>query len=49
MGKIDIKSKNNKYSQTPLSWAAKRGYKAVVKLLLIIGKVDIKSKDNKYS
>jgi ankyrin repeat protein len=30
----DLESKDTKYSQMPLSWAAEREHKAVVKLLL---------------
>jgi len=32
----------------PLLWAAERGHKAVVKLLLKMGKVDINLKDKVY-
>ena len=32
-GKVEVDFKN-KYSQTPLWWAAENGHKAVVKLLL---------------
>ena len=32
-GKVDVQSKDSQYEQTPLSWAAERGYEAVVKLL----------------
>jgi hypothetical protein len=31
----------DKYSQTPLVWAASRGHEAVVKMLLDTGKVDM--------
>ena len=44
-GKVDIDSKDTKYGQTPLSWAAEGGHKAVVELLLATGKVDVDSKD----
>jgi ankyrin repeat protein len=44
-GNVDVDSKDNS-GQTPLSWAAKRGNKAVVKLLLATGDVDIDLKDN---
>jgi KaiC/GvpD/RAD55 family RecA-like ATPase len=39
----DVDSKDN-YGQTPLSWAAKNGHEAVVKLLLETGKVDVDSR-----
>ncbi|KAH0535997.1 hypothetical protein FGG08_007114, partial [Glutinoglossum americanum] len=34
------------YGRTPLSWAARRGHEAVVKLLLAMEKVDLNSKDS---
>ncbi|KAI9760034.1 MAG: hypothetical protein M1840_002750, partial [Geoglossum simile] len=34
--------------RTPLSWAARNGHEAVVKLLLAIEKVDLNSKDSSY-
>jgi ankyrin repeat protein len=40
---IDLKDKDG---QTPLSWAARNGYEAIVKLLLATERVDIDSKDN---
>ncbi|KAM0147381.1 hypothetical protein ACHAPG_010622 [Botrytis cinerea] len=43
----DIESKDSKYGQTPLSWAAEKGRDTVVKLLLEKG-ADIESKDSKY-
>jgi ankyrin repeat protein len=45
--KIDLK--DTKYGQTPLSWAARYGHEAVVRLLLDTGKVDVDAKDTKYS
>src|SRR2546423_7590982 len=39
-------SKDSKYGQTPLSFAAENGHEAVVKLLLATGKADVDSKDN---
>ena len=42
---VDINSKD-KVSWTPLSWAARRGHKAMIKLLLATGKADVDSKDN---
>ncbi|OCL00607.1 ankyrin, partial [Cenococcum geophilum 1.58] len=44
-GKVNVESKDTKYGQTPLSWAARGGHEAVVKLLLETGKVDVESKD----
>jgi ankyrin repeat domain-containing protein 50 len=41
----EVNSKDNEYSQTPLSWAAEKGHEAVVKLLLATGKADVDSKD----
>jgi ankyrin repeat protein len=38
-------SKDNN-SRTPLSWAAKNGYKAVVKFLLETSKIEADSKDS---
>ena len=40
----DLESKDDAYSQTPLSWAARNGHEAVVKLLLEKG-ADLESKD----
>jgi ankyrin repeat protein len=31
---VKLKSKDNKYNRTPLSWAAENGHETVVKLLL---------------
>ncbi|KAF2183391.1 ankyrin, partial [Zopfia rhizophila CBS 207.26] len=42
-GKVDVDSKDG-YGWTPLSWAARSGHEAVVKLLLETGKVDVDSK-----
>ena len=47
--RVDPDSKDNTYSRTPLSWAARNGHEAVVKLLLAMERVDPDSKDNKYS
>jgi len=44
-GKVEVDSKDSKYGQTPLSWAARNGYEAVVKLLLESGKADVDSRD----
>jgi hypothetical protein len=41
----EVNSKDNEYSQTPLSWAAEKGHEAVVKLLLATGKADVDSKN----
>ncbi|KAF8421775.1 ankyrin repeat-containing domain protein, partial [Tirmania nivea] len=38
--------KDEKYSQTPLSWAAENGHEAVVRLLLERNDVDVNAKDN---
>ena len=43
---VDPDSKDTKYGQTPLSWAAENGHEAVVKLLLARDGVDPESKDN---
>jgi len=40
-----LKSKDDN-RQTPLSWAARMGHEAVVKLLLATGKVDVNSKED---
>lgn len=40
-GQADVKSKDHYYGRTPLSWAAKNGHEAVVKLLLVTGQVDV--------
>jgi ankyrin repeat protein len=32
-GKVDADSKDTRYGQTPLSWAAEKGHETVVKLL----------------
>ncbi|PMD35782.1 hypothetical protein L207DRAFT_601605 [Hyaloscypha variabilis F] len=43
--KTDVESKDDEFGQTPLSWAAKKGHEAVVKLLLE-AKADVESKDD---
>ncbi|PVH72419.1 hypothetical protein DL98DRAFT_397103, partial [Cadophora sp. DSE1049] len=43
-GKVEADSKD-KYGQTPLSWAARNGHEAVIKLLLSTGKVEADSED----
>ena len=45
IGKVNINSKDTKYSLTPLSWATREGHKAVVRLLLVIGKANINLKN----
>ncbi|KAF4331614.1 nucleoside phosphorylase domain protein, partial [Fusarium beomiforme] len=44
-GKIDMNARDTRYGQTPLFWAADRGHKAIVKLLLDTGKADVDAKD----
>ncbi|KJK66021.1 ANK ankyrin repeat protein [Aspergillus parasiticus SU-1] len=43
---LDINSRDSKYSQSSLSWAAWNGYEATVRLLLATGKVDVESKSS---
>ncbi len=43
-----LETKDERYGQTPLSWAAEYGYKAVVKLLLEKG-AKLETKDERYS
>ena len=43
---VDPDSKDNKYGQTPLSWAAENGHEEVVKLLLAKADIDPDSMDN---
>jgi ankyrin repeat protein len=43
---VDLNSKDTKYGQTLLSWAAENRHEAVVKLLLAQDGVDRKSKSN---
>jgi ankyrin repeat protein len=42
---VEADSKNS-YGRTPLSWAAERGHKAVVRLLVERNDVEADSKDN---
>ena len=44
-GDVDINAKDN-CGRTPLSFAAQRGYEAVVRLLVERGDVDIDAKDD---
>jgi ankyrin repeat protein len=44
----DLESKDDTYSWTPLSLAARNGHQAVVKLLLE-GGADLESKDDTFS
>ena len=44
-GKLDVESEDSSSGQTPLSWAAMNGRKAVVKLLLEKG-AELETKDN---
>jgi hypothetical protein len=46
-GKLDVESKDNSTGQTPLSWAAEKGYEAVVKLLVERG-VELETKDGLF-
>jgi ankyrin repeat protein len=41
---IEVNSKDED-GRTPLSWAAKEGHEAVVKLLLAISTIEVNSKD----
>jgi ankyrin repeat protein len=43
---VDPDSRDSKYGQTPLSWAAENGHEAVVKLMLAKDGVDTNLKDN---
>jgi len=43
----ELESKDDEYGQTPLSWAARGGHEAVVKLLLKKG-AELESKDDGY-
>ncbi|KAJ5900022.1 hypothetical protein N7495_004766 [Penicillium taxi] len=45
---LDVDAKDTEYGQTPLSWAAKGGHDAVVKILLDTNKVDVDAKDTRY-
>ncbi|RYP64225.1 hypothetical protein DL770_009235 [Monosporascus sp. CRB-9-2] len=46
--RVDIDSKNGYYGRTPLSYAAKKGHEAVVKLLFDTSKVNADSKQKYY-
>jgi ankyrin repeat protein len=39
--KANVDLKNTDYGRTPLSYAAKKGYKSIVKLLLETGKANV--------
>lgn len=45
MGRVNVEAKDSIYGQTPLLWAAEKGYEAIVKLLLETGRVDIEARD----
>ena len=44
---VDVDSKDSS-GQTPLSWAIRKGYEAIVKLLLIVKGINPKSKERDY-
>ncbi|KAF3909927.1 Ankyrin-3 [Dactylellina cionopaga] len=44
-GQVDVDSKDELDSRTPLSWAAENGHLEIVKLLIDTGRVDLNSRD----
>ena len=45
-GKIKVNGRDKHNGRTPLSWTARGGYEAVVKLLLETGKVSVDGRDD---